>query len=95
MPYFVVGGLYFAGKVDFGTFGQVSFAFSMVLRARPAKTVWGLGFKVAPLLFWGSCVMSCVMCQLRLGHHHREPNSGVVSCKLHPAVSHALQELES
>ncbi|CAE7369587.1 unnamed protein product [Symbiodinium sp. CCMP2592] len=31
VPYFVVGGLYFAGKVDFGTFGQVSFAFSMVL----------------------------------------------------------------
>ena len=33
VPYFVVGGLYFAGKVDFGTFGQVSFAFSMVLRS--------------------------------------------------------------
>lgn len=31
VPYFVVGGLYFAGKVDFGTFGQTSFAFSMVL----------------------------------------------------------------
>jgi len=31
VPYFVVGGLYFSGKVDFGTFGQVSFAFSMVL----------------------------------------------------------------
>jgi len=31
VPYFVVGGLYFAGKVDFGTLGQVSFAFSMVL----------------------------------------------------------------
>ncbi|CAE8653308.1 unnamed protein product [Polarella glacialis] len=31
VPYFVVGGLYFAGKVDFGTLGQVTFAFSMVL----------------------------------------------------------------
>eukprot|EP00931_Biecheleriopsis_adriatica_P089015 TRINITY_DN63215_c0_g1_i1.p1 TRINITY_DN63215_c0_g1~~TRINITY_DN63215_c0_g1_i1.p1 ORF type:complete len:776 (+),score=123.43 TRINITY_DN63215_c0_g1_i1:27-2330(+) len=31
VPYFVVGGLYFAGKVDFGSFGQTSFAFSMVL----------------------------------------------------------------
>jgi len=33
VPYFVVGGLYFAGKVDFGTLGQVSFAFQMVLNS--------------------------------------------------------------
>lgn len=33
VPYLVVGGLYFADKVDFGTVGQASFAFSMVLNA--------------------------------------------------------------
>lgn len=31
VPYFVLGGLYFSGKVDFGTLGQAQFAFSMVL----------------------------------------------------------------
>ena len=27
----MLGGLYFSGEVDFGTFGQAQFAFSMVL----------------------------------------------------------------
>ncbi|CAE7224505.1 unnamed protein product [Symbiodinium microadriaticum] len=31
VPYFVLGGLYFSGQVDFGTLGQAQFAFSMVL----------------------------------------------------------------
>jgi len=31
VPLFVLGGLYFAGDVDFGTLGQAQFAFSMVL----------------------------------------------------------------
>eukprot|EP00929_Paragymnodinium_shiwhaense_P106229 TRINITY_DN7144_c0_g1_i6.p1 TRINITY_DN7144_c0_g1~~TRINITY_DN7144_c0_g1_i6.p1 ORF type:complete len:835 (+),score=158.11 TRINITY_DN7144_c0_g1_i6:58-2505(+) len=31
VPYLVIGGLYFAGEVDFGTLGQGQFAFSMVL----------------------------------------------------------------
>lgn len=31
VPYLVIGGLYFAGEVDFGTVGQGAFAFSMVL----------------------------------------------------------------
>jgi len=31
VPLFVLGGLYFAGEVDFGTLGQAQFAFSMVL----------------------------------------------------------------
>lgn len=31
VPYFVLGGLYFSGQVDFGTLGQGQFAFSMVL----------------------------------------------------------------
>lgn len=31
VPYMVIGGLYFAGEVDFGTMGQGAFAFDMVL----------------------------------------------------------------
>lgn len=31
VPYLVIGGLYLAGEVDFGTLGQGTFAFSMVL----------------------------------------------------------------
>jgi vitamin B12/bleomycin/antimicrobial peptide transport system ATP-binding/permease protein len=33
IPYFIVAPLYFSGKVDFGTIGQSTFAFSMVFSA--------------------------------------------------------------